>query len=101
MAISSAHRPLIQILHEARALLDRPANDFDWSSWQDAAAATAELDQHIELIERGRLPARLDLSVIFAPTGSMQEVSISSGWGGEFLALAERFDAAAAALKWT
>ncbi len=28
-----------------------------------------------------------------APTGSIQEVSVSSGWGEEFLAVSERFDA--------
>lgn len=101
MAIRSEHRPLLQILHEARALVDRPSNDFIWSSWEDGAAATAELDQYIESIERGRLPSRLDLSVIFAATGPMQEVSLSSGWSEEFLVLAERFDVVAATLKWT
>jgi len=29
---------------------------------------------------------------LFAPTGPIQEVSLSSGWGQEFLELAERFD---------
>ncbi|HEX8181606.1 MAG TPA: hypothetical protein VF525_18845 [Pyrinomonadaceae bacterium] len=36
------------------------------------------------------------MEVLFAPTGPMQEVSLSSGWGEEFLALAERFDEAMA-----
>ena len=36
-----------RILNEARALLALPGNDFAWSSWEDAAAALAELDAAI------------------------------------------------------
>jgi hypothetical protein len=32
--------------------------------------------------------------VVFAPTGPMQEVSLGSGWGDEFLGVADRWDAA-------
>jgi ferredoxin len=42
-----------------------------------------------------KLPPRGDLSVLFAPTGPIQEVGVSSGWGEAFLELAERFDRAA------
>jgi hypothetical protein len=34
-----------------------------------------------------------------APTGSLQEISISSGWGDEFLEIAARFDRAVAPLR--
>lgn len=34
------------------------------------------------------------VAIAFTSTGPMQEVSLSSGWGQEFLALAKRFDAA-------
>jgi hypothetical protein len=33
-----------------------------------------------------------ELRVLFAPTGPIQEVSVSSGWGDAFLELADRFD---------
>jgi len=82
-------------------LLDLPGNDYIWSSWEDNAAATAEIDRYIESIELGRLPPRLELSVIFTVTGPMQEVSLTSGWSQEFLDLAERFDAATTAIEWT
>ncbi|MFF5235251.1 hypothetical protein [Dactylosporangium sp. NPDC000521] len=36
------------------------------------------------------------LSILFAPTGPIQEVAISSGWGDAFLEPADRFDAAVA-----
>jgi hypothetical protein len=51
-----------------------------------------ELDRIIAIIERGSLPPRLDVAVLFAPTGPIQEVSLSSGWAWVFLALSQRFD---------
>jgi hypothetical protein len=85
---------MAQVLREAQALLARPGNDFGWSSWEDSAAAFAELDRQIAAVESGRPPPRLDVAVLFAPTGPIQEVSVSSGWGREFQALAARFDVA-------
>jgi hypothetical protein len=90
-----ALRELANVLREARAFLALPSNDFTWSSWEDAAAALAELDRQIAVIEGGLLPPKLDLAVLFAPTGSMQEVSLSSGWAQEFLVIAARFDTVA------
>ena len=86
---------LVEVLREAQALLALPGNDFAWSSWEDAPAALAELDRQIAAIERGQLPPRLDVAVLFAPTGPMQEVSLSSGWAQEFLDVATRFDTVA------
>ncbi|HEX2076365.1 MAG TPA: hypothetical protein VHG08_01615 [Longimicrobium sp.] len=87
-------RELVEVLREARALLARPGNDFDWSSWRDADDALEEVDGLIHELEAGRLPTRHEVSIIFAPTGPMQEAALSSGWGNEFLAVANRCDAA-------
>lgn len=86
-------RTLADLLREARALLARPGNNFDWSSWEDEETALREVDGLIAVLEAGRLPARLEVTVLFAPTGPIQEVSLSSGWGDEFVELADRFDA--------
>jgi hypothetical protein len=74
----------------------RPDNDFAWSSWKDAPAALSEIDGIIARIESGDMPERTAISVLFLPTGPIQEVSVSSGWGQEFLDLASRFDSAVA-----
>jgi hypothetical protein len=84
---------LIDVLCKAKDFLAMPGNDFVWSSWDDAQAALSEIDQLIATIKSGQLPSMLDITVLFAPTGPIQEVSLSSGWGEEFLDLAERFDA--------
>ncbi|HZM91454.1 MAG TPA: hypothetical protein VFF31_33335 [Blastocatellia bacterium] len=85
---------LLAILREVRCLLARPENDFSWSGWNDETAALREIDALIAGIASGEIPELASLKVLFAPTGPIQELSASSGWGNEFLALADRFDAA-------
>lgn len=87
-------RNLAGALREARSFLALPDNDFAWSSWQCGKDACRELDTLIAEIESGQLPRKLDLEVLFAVTGPIQEVSLSSGWGKKFLELASRFDTA-------
>ena len=87
-------RALADVLREARAWLARPDNDFLWSSWEDADDALREVDGLIGAIERGRPFSRFQANVLFLPTGPIQEVSLSSGWGDEFLAIAARWDSA-------
>ena len=91
---------LCDVLREARSLLAR-SDDFAWSSWDDAESAVREVDGLITGIESGALPIRGHIEVLFLPTGPIQEVSLSSGWGDEFLALAARCDAAIAAVYQT
>jgi hypothetical protein len=83
---------LVDVLRASIELVSLEDNDFAWSSWADSAAAVAELSRLLEVAETGGTLDRLTLSVIFAPTGPMQEVSISSGWGETFLKVAERYD---------
>jgi hypothetical protein len=82
---------LISVIKETRNYLAREGNDFSWSSWNDREAALAEIDSILTELENGSVP---DIEVLFAPTGPIQEVSMSSGWSREFLRLAERFDEA-------
>lgn len=89
-----AKETLLRILRDTRVLLALPDNDFAWSTWDNAAAALAELDGFIADIEAGRRFDRPKLSLRFAPTGDIQEVSVSSGWGDQFCLLAECFDSA-------
>ncbi len=92
--MNAALQELANVLREARLLLTLPGNNFDWSAWEDADAALVEVDRLVAKLVAGRLPSRLAVSVLFAPTGPIQEVSLSSGWGEEFLTLASRCDVA-------
>lgn len=70
-----------------------PTNDFSWSGWEDADEASLEIGGIIDRLRQG-VPANTEL--YFLPTGPLQELSLSSGWGDEFIELANRYDAAVA-----
>jgi hypothetical protein len=97
--MSDPKRRLLEVLCESRALLALPNNDFAWSTWDNTASALSELDSFITAIEDGTSFESSALSILFATTGDIQEVSMSSGWGDEFLRVAERFDSALAQFK--
>ena len=90
---------LVTVLRDTRARLAHPSNDFSWSSWEDGAAALREMDELIAKAGAGN-PDRSTLDVLFAPTGPIQEVSLSSGWSREFLVLARRYDLTAGVRAW-
>ena len=85
---------LIAVLREAQEFLAQPENDFAWSSWAGAEQGLDELSGHIAGLEAGQPPRRIRLETLFAPTGPLQEVSVGSGRGQQFLSMAKRFDAA-------
>ena len=85
---------LIDIFQRARDLVARPETDFAWSSWRDAEHALEEIDGIISQLRNGDIPDQFAMSILFAPTGPMQELSLSSGWGNRFLQLASEFDEA-------
>ena len=91
---ASPEHPVLAVLRDARALVARPGNTF-LRSWPDAATALDELDALIAYVAAGSaIPVAA--AVLFLPTGPLQELSLDSGWGEEFVALVDRFDAAVA-----
>lgn len=80
------------VVADLRALVSLPDNDFSWSGWTDASDALAEIDAAERAIAATGSARSLD--IVFAPTGPLQELSMSSGWANAFLALANFFDRA-------
>jgi hypothetical protein len=95
---SAARAELIAVLGEARTWLARPDADYAWSSWLGAEQALGEIDDIVAGLHAGGAPSYA-LAFVFLPTGPMQEVALSSGWGDEFVDLANRMDAAVEALE--
>jgi hypothetical protein len=79
------------IVQEVRARVAATKGDFMWTEWKDQAEALAELDEVLAELRNHRKPR--NLHVLLAATGSLQELSLSSGWSEEFLKLAARYDA--------
>ena len=86
-------------LDEVLRILELPGTDVAWSRYRSVEEAVQDINDHIGRLRRGDLAKLDDLMLLFAPTGSVQEISISSGWPDEFLALAARFDRAIEAVR--
>ncbi len=78
-----------------RVILDRlrePEADVAWSRYTTADEAIGDVLRQIRRLESGDETTLAELRLLFGPTGSFQEISLSSGWGEEFLRLASQFD---------
>ena len=85
---------LLRVMLDAKSLISRPGNDFAWSRWENSSQALQEISNIEKEISDGDFSHLRDLELLFAPTGSLQELSLSSGWAEEYLILAKRFDEA-------
>lgn len=86
------YKGIIEILKEVRDIIDSPDTDVAWSRYNTVEEVVEDLELHIKKMTINEESAIENLKVLFAPTGSLQEISISSGWGCKFLEIASRFD---------
>ena len=90
---------VINVLKKTKAIIKDIDIDVAWSRFDSEEDVIAALDDHIENLLSHNFSNIWDLIILFAPTGSLQEISISNGWGAEYLALASEFDTAINELK--
>ena len=86
-------------LKRLRELLSQPSTDVLWSTYR----TSDEVIEDLMLIEKGIMikdPKSIDkLLFLLLPTCDLQEISISSGWGNEFLDIAEALERALGKIK--
>ncbi len=66
--------------------------DVFWSRYDSVQHLINDLDREVDRLKIKDHTVLRDLEILFAPTGSLQEISISNGWSDEFLVLAQEFD---------
>jgi len=66
--------------------------DIIWSSFDDVEELQTMMDKDIIEFEAGDFSSLKEYKTMFLPTGDFQEISISNGWGEEYLQLAYEFD---------
>ena len=90
----SPHDRVIAILNEVKEILASPNTDVIWAGYDSVEEVVQMLDELIARLRDRDLSRRKDLELLFAPTGTFQEISISNGWADRFLRLADEFDQA-------
>ena len=81
---------LISVLKRCRELT-KASQDSDWAA-MSVSEILVVLDRGISATESGKELNHDELTLLFGPTGSLQETSIVNGWGDEFLSLSTKFD---------
>lgn len=90
---------VVAVVDEVMEYLADPETDVAWSHYETPSEARADLAAHRDRLIGRDFSKVFDLELLFAPTGALQEIAISSGWGEEFLNVARNFDAAIARLR--
>src|SRR5690242_8513451 len=82
---------LSKVLLETKAFVGRSEE----SIWAGLSPAEIAMDLSIaaERIEKGEAIDSDHLNMLFAPTGPIQEIAISSGWSNDYMKLSSEFDA--------
>jgi hypothetical protein len=83
---------LIHLLKKIKEIIITLKTDTLWSSFDNKEDILEELDNHIQRFQNNDFSSIEQLIGLFLPTGDLQEIAISSGWGEEYLAISKKFD---------
>ena len=83
---------LLDIFNETKCIIDRPDTDMAWTSYCNEKEFISEFNLLIDDFKRGVKGCIDRFKLLFAPTGILQEISISNGWGERFIEISDRFD---------
>ncbi|WP_127492981.1 hypothetical protein [Paenibacillus glycanilyticus] len=86
------HNKIIYLLEELRARVESPLTDLFWSSYNSVSEILEEIDSYVIRLSAMDIDVMKDIQFFIAPTGSMQEISISNGWSDEFIVITEKLD---------
>jgi len=82
---------IVDILVNIRNRIN-PETDVVWTSFTTPKQLIESINAYIKSLQEGDYEVLGNLSMMFAPTGIYQELSISNGWGEDFLQLSDQFD---------
>lgn len=91
MKTKSLVRDLCHLISEVEQYITEDS-DITWTSNDSVQELKAELRKYKKQLVAKDFSCIFSLNVLFAPTGSLQEHSLSNGWSNEFLKLASELD---------
>ena len=91
---------IVACLQRVSALIALPGADLGWgmSRYESIEDLRGDVTAHLRRFNDGDFGEEdlRWLTLVFLPTGTLQEVSMATGWAEEFLSIAERIDNALA-----
>ena len=86
------NKVVINLLVKIKELIRTLETDTVWSGFDTKEDLLKELDNHIQRFQNEDFSSIEKLISLFLPTGDLQEIALSSGWGEEYLAISKKFD---------
>ncbi|MHA2183269.1 MAG: hypothetical protein ACXAAH_17760 [Promethearchaeota archaeon] len=83
---------LIRLLKEIIEIVNTRDTNMVWSTINTKEELLLELENHIKRFQNNDFSSIEQLIGLFLPTGDLQEIAISSGWGEEYLSISKKFD---------
>ena len=83
---------LIKLLNEIIELVSTQDTSMVWSTYDTKEVLILELKNYIQRLQNNDFSPIEQLISLFLPTGDLQEIAISSGWGEEYLSISKKFD---------
>ena len=83
---------LIKLLNEIIELVSTRDTNLIWSTIDTKEELILKLENYIQRFQNNNFSSIEQLIGFFLPTGDLQEIALSSGWGEEYLAISKKFD---------
>jgi hypothetical protein len=83
---------LINMLDEIKEIIRTRDTNMVWSTFDTKEVLILELENYIQRLQNNEFSPIEQLIGLFLPTGDLQEIAISSGWGEEYLSISKKFD---------
>lgn len=90
--ISNRNGSLIELLTEIIRIVDSPETDIVWTKYNSIEELVSEINSYIDSLKIGDESVIKDINFLFAPTGSLQEISISNDWVDKFIGISSVVD---------
>jgi len=85
---------LAALIDELLEIVQARPQDLNWQPYyEDQQELLRDLHDHAERIRNGDASRLPELKFSLLPTGDLNEIALSSGWGSAYVRLADEFDA--------
>lgn len=85
-------KEVIEVLEKVKEIIINYEMDLSYSDYESEKQLISDIDVYIAKLKSNDFSCNNKISFLFAPTGDLQEIAISSGWSDEYMKLAEVID---------
>ncbi len=85
-------KEIIKVLEKVKEIIGNYQMDLSYSTYRSEEELVNDLELYISKLKANNFSCNKQISLLFAPTGDLQEIAIDSGWSEEYMELAEIID---------